>query len=282
MLKKTIFSIAVSMLAFFAGCQSPTDDAYTLTVGTISGPETQLMEVAQDVAKKCYGLKIKIVTFSDYNIPNVALHDGSIDANMFQHFPYLQAQDRAQGFRIVSAGKTFVYPMGIYSKTVANLQSIPTNAKIAVPNDPSNLARALLLLQKADLITIKSQTSAFATVADIQKNPKNLVIVPLAAAQLPRALSDVTAAVINTNYAIPAGLLLSQALFMEGPDSPYANIVAMRTDDVNNPKIKELMAALHSRQALEAASRIFGSGAIPAWNLQEPILPCTVTKHDKS
>lgn len=276
MLRKMIFVISVfCTIALLSGCKPANDaDSKELKVGTIAGPETQLMEVAEKVAKECYGLDIDIVTFTDYNMPNIALNDGSLDANMFQHLPYLHAQIAARGYKIVSVGKTFVYPMGIYSKTLTNLQELQPGSKVAIPNDPSNEARALLLLQKAGLITLKPGRDELAGVTDIVQNPKKLQFIPLAAAQLPRSLSDVAVAAINTNYAIPAGLLPTSALYSEGADSPYANIVAARAVDAHSIKIKELVAALHSKAVLTAAKRIFGAAAIPAWNVNAPLLPC--------
>lgn len=273
-MKKIIFLMSLCVVALLGGCHSSDSKVHTLKVGTIAGPETQLMEVARDVAKHCYGLDIDIVTFSDYNIPNIALNDGSIDANMFQHLPYLTAQAKARHFDIIAVGKTFVYPMGIYSSRLTALSSLASGAKVAVPNDPSNQARALLLLQKAGLITLRPKAGTLATLADIQENPKKLHIVPLAAAQLPRSLSDVAAAVINTNYAIPAGLLLSRVLYAEGADSLYANVIATRTKDADSEAIKELVSALHSQSVLAAAKRIFGRAAIPAWDTRTPVLPC--------
>lgn len=238
----------------------------TIKVGTIAGPETQLMAVAIKVAKQHYGLTVVDVPFSDYNTPNEALNDGSLDANMFQHLPYLQAQVKARGYKIVALGKTFLYPMGIYSKKITTLAQLKNGAKVAIPNDPSNEGRALLLLQKAHLIRLKKGVGFNATPIDISKNPRHLNFIELGAAQLPRALSDVTIAVINTNYAIPAGLSPAKnALFVEERDSPYANIIAAREDNKNDPRLQELVRALHSKAVLQAAKRIFGDGAIPAF-----------------
>lgn len=244
----------------------PKTDKDTIRVGTISGPETELMEVAKDVALKRYGLKVEIVTFSDYNTPNEALSDGSLDANMFQHMPYLTAQIQARGYKLVPIGKTFIYPMGIYSKKITQLSQLVDNAKVGIPNDPSNEARALLLLQQAKLIQLKSNVSFNATPTDIANNPKHLQIVQLDAAQLPRALNDVTIAVINTNYAIPAGLSPTKnALVLESSKSPYANLIVARMDNQQDPRLKQLIAAFQSPEVLAAAKKLFGDGAIPAW-----------------
>ncbi|EKD54138.1 MAG: D-methionine ABC transporter, periplasmic D-methionine-binding protein [uncultured bacterium] len=241
-------------------------DKNVLKVGTISGPETELMEVAKNVAQEKYGLTIKIVEFTDYIQPNAALNDGSLDANMFQHQPYLDQQIKDRHYNLIALGKTFVYPMGIYSARLKQLNDLPANAVIAIPNDPSNEGRALLLLQKANLIQLNPKAGLFATPADIESNPKHLVFKELDAAEIARSLPDVAAAVINTNYAIPAGLSPTKdALFHEGPDSPYANIIVIRKDEQNDPRMKPFLAAFQSEEVLKAAKKIFNDQAIPAW-----------------
>lgn len=241
----------------------------TVAVGTIAGPETQLMQVAQQVAKKRYGLNVKIITFTDYNTPNAALVDGSLDANAFQHIPYLKSQIKAHGYKIVSVGKTFLYPMAIYSKKIKKLSQLKRGAKVGIPNDPSNEARALLLLQSAKLLRLRKGADINATPLDIVKNPKKLQFIALDAAELPRALSSLGIAVINTNYAIPAGLSPSKdALFEESTDSPYTNIIAARPDDANSKKIKELVAAFQSQPVVNEAKKLFGDGAIAGFKVK--------------
>ena len=180
------------------------EDKNTLKVGTISGPETQLMDVAKQVAEEKYGLHIKLIEFTDYVEPNTALNDGSIDANVFQHQPYLDQQIKDRHYKLVAIGKTFVYPMGIYSVKIKHLKELPQGAVIAIPNDPSNEGRALILLQKAGVIQLNKAAGLYATPTQISKNPKQLVFKELDAAQLARSLPDVSLAVINTNFAIPA------------------------------------------------------------------------------
>jgi D-methionine transport system substrate-binding protein len=241
-------------------------DKNTLRIGTISGPETDLMQVAQKVAKDKYGLNLKIVEFTDYIQPNAALNDGSIDANMFQHKPYLDQQITDRHYKIVSIAKTFVFPMGIYSSKIKNIQDIPAGSLVAIPNDPSNEGRALLLLQKAGLITLKKNAALYATPMDIESNPKKLTFKELDAAQLSRSLSDVGIAVINTNYAVPAGLSPTKdAIFHEDKTSPYANLIVIREDESNDPRMKQLTAAFQSDEVLKAANTIFNGQAIPAW-----------------
>lgn len=262
-IKKALLIICALALT---ACQQSHDDKNTIKVGTISGPETKLMEIAQQVAKEKYGLNIKIVEFTDYIQPNTALNDGSIDANMFQHQPFLDQQVKDRHYKIMSIGKTFVYPMGIYSKKLKDLATIPENAIVAIPNDPSNEGRALLLLQKAGLIELKPGTGLYAGPFDIKENPKHLQFKELDAAQLARSLDDVSIAIINTNYAIPAGLSPTKdAILHEGSDSPYANIIVIRDNELNDPRVKELVAAIQSPEVLKAAEEIFNGQAIAAW-----------------
>jgi len=260
---KNLFIIGAS-ISVITACQS--HDKNTLKVGTISGPETELMEVAQQVAKNKYNLNIDIVEFTDYVQPNAALNDGSIQANMFQHQPYLDQQIKDHHYKLIAIGKTFVYPMGLYSQKIKAPQDIATGALIAIPNDPSNEGRALLLLQKAGLIHLKATAGLFATPNDIDNNPKQLKFKELDAAQLARSLQDVAAAVINTNYAVPAGLSPTKdAIFHEGPDSPYANIIVIREDEKEDPRMKQLVSAFQSDEVSAAAKKVFNDQAIPAW-----------------
>lgn len=258
--------IAMALCFALVGCSKKVEDPNTVTVGTIDGPETKLMQIAQQVAKQRYGLNVKIVAFSDYATPNQALSDGSIDVNAFQHVPYMKAEIKAHGYKIVPVGKTFLYPMAIYSTKLKKLYRLKYGETVAVPNDPSNEARALLLLQKVGLITLKKDVGVNATPVDIIKNFKRLKFVELDAAELPRALSDVAIAVINTNFAIPAGLSPSKdALMTEGTDSPYINVIAAREDNKDTKKVKELVQAYQSQTVRDEARRLFNGNAIAGW-----------------
>lgn len=239
-------------------------DKNTIVVGTIAGPETELMEVAKDVAQKQYGLNIKIKTFSDYVIPNIALNEGSLDANVYQHLPYLEAAIKSRGYKLVSIGKTFIYPMAAYSNKIKSIDQLPDNAIVAIPNDPSNEARALLLLQKAGLIKLNKTFDA--TVLNITDNPKHLQFKTLDAAQLPRSMDDATLVVINTNFAVAAHLSPQKdGLLIEDKNSPYANIIVVRKADKNKKTLHELVEALHSKAVLDKAKVLFKDQAIPAW-----------------
>lgn len=264
-MQKKFWLISVICL-FLLACQSKTRDEHEIYIGTISGPETELMEVAKEVAKQQYDLTLKIFEFEDYSMPNVALAEGSIDANMFQHQPFLDIVNTQRHFELVSIGKMYLYPMAIYSKKYKNLSDLPIGAKIAIPNDPSNEARALLLLQSAGLITLKESDPLSITPDKITANPKKLKFHELSAAQLPRVLEDIDAACINTNYAMAAGLSTSaDRLYRETKDSPYVNIVVVRQAEKDAPKYQQLMEALHSAPVKERAKQLFGEQAIPGW-----------------
>lgn len=235
-------------------------------VGTMAGPGTELMMVAKRVAKRRYGLTLKIIPFMNYTMPNAALSDGSLDANVFQHMPFLKAQIIQYGYHLVSIGKTFLYPMGLYSRRYHHLRNLPAEARIAIPNDPSNEARALLLLQKAKLIRLAPRVTINATILSIRANPKHFHFIALGAAQLPRVLQSVALAAINTNYAVPAGLSpRKNALFLEAKNSPYANIIVVRAKDRHMKKLRELVKAYHSKPVLKEAHKLFGYSAIKAW-----------------
>lgn len=248
------------------GCSGETQDQQTIRIGTITGPETSLMDVAKAVANDTYGLKVAIIEFSEYTIPNAALNEGSIDANVFQHLPYLEAAIAANHYDLVAIGKTFIYPIGVYSNKITDLSDINNNSIVAIPNDPSNEARALLLLQQAGLITVDPSVGHMATPANITDNPKRLRFREIDAAQLPRVLRDVDIAIINSNYAVLAGLKPSKdAIYLENKDSDYANLIVVRAEDKDNKQLGLLVKAYQSRPVLDKANELFKGEAIPAW-----------------
>lgn len=263
--KKGIYLLGTLLLGLTLIACGQKQDQNSIRIGTIAGPETELVQVAKKILEK-QGIRLDIVEFSDYVMPNTALNDGSINANMFQHQPYLEQTVKNRGYKLVAIGKTFIYPMGGYSKKYKNMADLPNAAKIAIPNDPSNGARALLLLQQVGLIGLAPGKDITARPQDIIKNPKNIQLIELDAAQLPRTLADVDLAIINTNYALPAGLIPNKdALVKEGIESLYANVVAVRESDQDNPSLKRLVEALHSSEVRQTAARLFHKQAIPAW-----------------
>lgn len=251
------------------GCDhKEASDPNYIKVGVIVGAEQRVATVAQRIAKEKYGLNVELVTFNDYVLPNEALNKGDIDLNAFQHKPYLDEQIKARGYKLVPVGKTFVYPIAGYSKNIRSLDELQDGAQVAIPNDPTNLGRALLLLQKVGLITLKDGVGLLPTVMDISKNPKNLKFIELEAPQLPRSLDDkgVALAVINTTYASQIGFTPAQnGLFVEDKDSPYVNIIVARENNKDAEKVKKFVQAYQSEEVYEAANKIFHGGAVKGW-----------------
>lgn len=261
-LRKTL---AVALFAGAAFVQPAAAADGTLKVGVTAGPHAQILEVAKTVAAR-NGLKINIVEFSDYIQPNAALAQGDLDVNIYQHRPFLDQQVKDRGYKIVAVADTVVFPMGIYSKKVKKLDELKAGARIAIPNDPTNGGRALLLLEKVGLIKLDPKAGLKAGPADVTDNPRKLKIVELEAAQLPRALDEVDAAAVNTNYALPAGLVPTRdAIAIETPESPYVNIIAVRQGDENKPDIKALIAAYHSPEVKAFIQKTFQDSVVAAW-----------------
>ena len=231
-------------LAMVLALAAPSFAAEDIVVGVTPFPHKDIMLAAKPLlAKEGYNLVIK--EFTDYVQPNMALASKQLFANFFQHEPYLDNMNKEKKLDLVSIGKVHIEPLGVYSKKIKKLADIKKGNSISVPNDPTNEARALRLLEANGVITIKP--GALVTVADITKNPLGLKFHELDAAQLPRTLDDVTASVINTNFAGEAGLVPARdALVMEGSESPYANIVVVRNEDKDSPKAKALMKAVQS------------------------------------
>jgi D-methionine transport system substrate-binding protein len=256
------FAAALGAATLFAGV-AHADEA--IKVGVTGGPHAQVMEVVKQVAAK-NGLKITIVEFSDYVQPNAALAAGDLDANSYQHAPYLDAQVKDRGYKLIRLTDTVTFPMGIYSKKVKSLAELKPGARIAVPNDPTNGGRALLLLQKQGLLKLRPDAGLKATPLDIVDNPRKLKIVELDAAQIPRSLADVDAAAINTNFAMEAGLKPNaDAIAIEDPKGPYANIIAIRAADKDKPWVAKLVAAYHSPEVKQFIESKYAGAVIAAW-----------------
>lgn len=229
------------------GAPAANQPKVTLKVGASPVPHAEILEKVKPLLEKDK-IELKVVEFSDYIQPNLALNDKELDANFFQHEPYLDnfvAEHKE--LKLKNAGGVHVEPMGVYSKKLKKLDELASGAEIAIPNDPTNGGRALLLLEKAKLIKLKDGVGIRATVADVTENQKGIKFREIEAAQLPRTLDDVAAAVINTNFAMQASLVPTKdALFMEDKTSPYVNIVAVRQGDESRPEIKALMKVLNS------------------------------------
>lgn len=254
-------------LALVSGCAktSNTADTKVLKVAASPVPHAEILQVVKPLLQK-EGIDLQIIEMTDYVRPNTALADKEIDANYFQHIPYLEKFAAERNLKLTYTAKVQIEPMGVYSKKIKTLDSLPPSAKVAIPNDPTNGGRALSLLAKQGLITLKDGVGVHATVSDIVTNPKNLKIVELEAPQLPRALDDVDLAVINTNFALEANLVPTKdALAIESNDSPYANILAVRQGDENRPEIVKLTQALNSPEVRQFITEKYNGAIIPAF-----------------
>jgi len=251
-------------LAMVLALAAPSFAAEDIVVGVTPFPHKDIMLAAKPLlAKEGYNLVIK--EFNDYVQPNMALASKQLFANFFQHEPYLDNMNKEKKLDLVSIGKVHIEPLGVYSKKIKKLADLKKGNSISVPNDPTNEARALRLLEAQGVIAIKP--GALVTVADITKNPLGLKFHELDAAQLPRTLEDVTASVINTNFAGEAGLVPARdALVMEGSESPYANIVVVRNEDKDSPKAKALMKAVQSPEVKAYIQKnLVGRGIVPVF-----------------
>lgn len=236
-----------------------------IKVGVTGGPHTQILEVVKKVAARS-GLNLQIVEFSDYVQPNAALAAGDLDANSYQHQPYLDAQVKDRGYKIVKVADTVMFPMGIYSKKVNSLRDLSSGARIAVPNDPTNGGRALLLLQKLGMLKLRADAGLKATPLDIVENPKKIKLIELDAAQIPRSLADVDAAAINMNFAMEAGLRPRRdAIAIEDANGPYVNILAVRQADRDKPWVAKLVAAYHSPEVKQYIDSRYGDAVTAGW-----------------
>lgn len=257
------------LLSLSISCgNSRSNDPNHIKVGVQSGPEYALAEAAKKVAKERFDLEVELVAFNDYVLPNEALHQGDIDANVFQNKPYLDVQAGQRGYDFAIVGNTFVFPLAGYSKKIKHIDELKDGSTIIIPNDPTNGGRALLLLQEADLIKLEEGVGLLPTMNHIINNPKQLKILELEAPQLPRALDDrnVSIAVINNTFATPNGLIASRdGLFVEDKDSPYVNLVVSRQDNKDEDKIKKFVQAYQSNEVAEAAKKEFQGGAIKGW-----------------
>ncbi|TCT05164.1 MetQ/NlpA family ABC transporter substrate-binding protein [Aquabacter spiritensis] len=259
MLLRTL--LAGATIALLASAAS----AETIKVGVTPGPHAQILEAVKPIAAK-KGLDIQIVEFSDYVVPNTALAAGEIQANSFQHQPYLDNQVADRGFKIVSVGTTVNFPIGIYSKKYKSFDDLPAGATVAIPNDPTNGGRVLLLLRDKGYLKLRDGVGFKPSVADITDNPKKLKIVEIDAAQLPRSLPDVAAAGINTNYAKEAGLdPVKDPILREDPKGPYVNVIAVRAVDKDKPFVAILVESYRSPEVKAFIDTTYKGAVLSSW-----------------
>lgn len=263
---KKILIIALVLLVaattvFAAGTKEQTSSK-VLTVGATPEPHAAFLNlIVEDLAAQ--GITLKVQEFTDYVTPNEALETGELDANFFQHVPYLESFNKDRGYHLANAGGIHVEPFALYSKKYNSLSTLPSGATIAIPNDPTNEGRALLLLESAGLLTLDAKAGLEATPMDIADNPKNLKFREIEAASLPRVLQDVDAAIINGNYAIPAGLIaIRDGLLVEGADSPYVNVIAVKEGNQNDERIVALVKALRGDKIKKYVASQYVNGEV--------------------
>lgn len=275
-----LFLASVLSVGILAGCGAKKEEAATtpsatpgtsfttIKVGAMTTPHGDILKHIQPAAEK-EGLKIEIVEFTDYVQPNLALAEKQIDANYFQHVPYLETFSADRKLSLASAGPVHLEPLGLYSTKIKTLAEIKEGAQIAIPDDPSNTGRALALLAQQGLIKLKEGVGLKGTPADITENPKKLNITLMNAEVLPRTLADTTASIINGNYYLEAkkSLNLNAATLAQesAKDNPYANIIAVRTGDETRPEIQKLMKLLQSDDVKKFIESTFGGAVIPAF-----------------
>jgi len=253
----TLFTTGLSLSAFAA----------SLKVGITAGPQVDIMKVAKELAKKKYNLDLEIKSFTDYLQPNEALNAGDIDANIFQTYSFLDIAIKKRNYKLTVVGNTFIYPMGIYSAKIKNMKDLKEGAVVAIPNDPSNQGRALILLSHTKLITLKPGVGETPTPQDITSNPKKLKITPMDASQIARVVKyDADIAAINNDFVKNAGFEPKDALALENPATakPYINIIVVRTVDAQKKEFQELKAVMNSPEILKISQELF-PGAVPAW-----------------
>lgn len=256
-MKKYFKFLVIAFSIFFVACENDannktqaestdsTSNLEVIKIGATPNPHARILENIKDDLRSD-GIDLEIIEFSDYVLPNLSLDDGSIDANFHQHQPYLDKMVEDKKLKIESIAKVHIEPIGFYSKKYKSIDSIENGATIAIPNDPSNGGRALILLHNNGIVKLKDSNNLYATELDIVENPKNIKIKQIEAAMLPKVFGDVDGAVINGNYALQAGLSAKDAIFLEDSRSPYANILVVRSSDINNPKILKLKERLLS------------------------------------
>ncbi len=266
--------LVVSLLVACGGSDIPTGDVegetdevalQLLKVGATPVPHAEILEFIKPLLLE-EGIELEIIEFTDYNTPNLALADGDIDANFFQHAPYMDSFAENNNLQLVSAAKVHVEPLGLYSKNIESIEDLQDGAKISLPNDPTNEGRALLLLEYHGLIELGEDAPLTATENDILSNPSNIEFYPLEAPQLPRSLEDVDASIINTNYALEAGLNpVRDALVIEDANSPYANILTVLPEKLEREEIKSLVSILNSPQVKEFIEDTYEGAIVPAF-----------------
>jgi len=265
---------SLTLVAALVGCgtkenskvsQSKTINENKIVVGVTSGPHEQIAEAAAKVAKE-NGLEVELKTFSDYVLPNTSLAEGDLDVNSYQLESFLDAFNKDHKTDLVPVGKTILTPMGIYSEKYISLDDVPDDATFGLPNDPTNGARALFVLQEAGIIKLKDGVDLTASIRDVEENKKNLKFIELEAAQIPKQLSEVDVAAINTNFALDAGINPKKdSILLESTNSPYVNYIVVRAENKDDPTIKKFVEAYQSDEVRKFIEEKFQGSVIPSW-----------------
>ncbi|MDR6665825.1 MetQ/NlpA family lipoprotein [Rhizobium sp. 1399] len=260
----TVAASAAALIAFAAPAPSFAEDK-SIKVGIMSGEDEDVWRVVtSEAAKK--GLKIETITFNDYTQPNEALERGEIDANAFQHQPYLDNQVKQHGYHIVSVGYTGVWPIGLYSKKHKSVAELPAGAVIGVPNDPSNEGRALRVLQNEGLIKLKDGTGILATIVDVSENPKNIEIRELDAGIVGRSIDDLDAGIVNTDWALKSGLSPKERIAQEPiADNPYRNFIAVKEENKDADWVKTLVSSYQNETVKAEFDKVYKGTGLSAY-----------------
>lgn len=274
-MKKHLVLILCLLLSIglLAGCGSSDnnqsapnqEESNQIIVGATAKPHAEILEVVKPLLAED-GVDLVIKEFTDYVLINPALKDGQIDANFFQHTPYLEDFNAKNNADLKEVIKVHNEPMGVYSKSLTDINDVADNASVGIPNDATNGGRALLVLESAGLITLKEGVGVNATDKDIVENPKNIKIQMMDAAMLPRALEDLDICVINSNYALEADLNpVNDSIFMEPSDSPFANVLVVRAGDENNEVVQKLAKALQSEEVRSFLEETYQGACVPSF-----------------
>jgi len=262
---RTLIMLAFLALLAVSGFAQTSGKLVTLKVGATPIPHGDLLQLIKPDLE-AQGIKLEIVELTDYVTPNILLAEKQLDANFFQHLPYLNDFCADRKLQLESAGQVFVAPLGLYSRKYKKLEDIPPGSVITLPNDPTNEARALILLENKGLIKLNPKAGLKATIRDIVENPKRIVFREIEAPQLPRTLDDAAAAIINGTWAMQSGFIPARdSLILEGAESPYANIVAVRKGDANDPRIVALVKALRTQKVKDYLISKYNGSFVPAF-----------------
>lgn len=277
-MKKKLFAIVLGLALILTACGGKKDDqkkeapagdaaeSNKIVIGVSPVPHEEIIENLADDFKEA-GLDVKVVVFDDYIQPNIQTNEGDLDANFYQHVPYLDAFNKEQGTDLVSIGAVHIEPLGVYSDKISDLKDLPEGATVIIPNDTSNGARALLILEKNGVIKLKDPTNVNATEQDIVENPKNIKFVPMEAASIAGVYKDADAAVINSNYALGAGLKpgTDSIAIEDAVDNPYANVIVVKKGREGEEKFKKFMEVLQSEKTKKFIEEKYEGAIIPAF-----------------